>query len=44
MKGNSYKRNPFGKFAGDYMSKADFVKKVNRKNRRIAKAFCKSYV
>lgn len=42
-KNNGYKKNTFGKYARDFLGKASFVKKSNRKSRRAARLACKAY-
>lgn len=43
-KGNAYKKNTFGKHAGDFLCKSALVRKELRKARQRARLACKAYV
>jgi len=43
MKKALYRKNPFGKYAGDFLSKKDFIKKVKRKERQGSHLACLDY-
>lgn len=42
-KGNAYKKNTFGKYAGDFLGKSALVRKARRKARQTARLACKAY-
>ena len=42
-KGNAYKKNTFGKFAGDFLGKSALIRKARRKARQQARLACKVY-
>lgn len=42
-KGNAYKKNTFGKYAGDFLDKSALIRKTRRKARQQARFACKSY-
>lgn len=42
-KGNTYKKNTFGKYAVDFLGKSALVCKARRKARQSARLACKAY-
>ena len=42
-KGNAYKKNTFGKYAGDFLGKPALIRKARRKARQQTRLSCKSY-
>lgn len=42
-KGNAYKKNTFGKYAGDFLGKSALIRKARRKARQTAHLTCKAY-
>ena len=43
-KGNAYKKNTFGKYAGDFLGKTALIRKARRKARQTTRKACKAYV
>lgn len=43
-KSNAYKKNTFGKNAGDFLGKTALIRKARRKARQIARLACKAYI
>lgn len=43
-KGNAYKKNTFGKYASDFLSKSVLIRKARRKARQSVRLACKAYV
>lgn len=43
-KGNAYRKNTFGKYAGDFLGKSALIRKVRRKARQTARLACKIYI
>lgn len=42
-KGNTYKKNTFGKYAGDFLGKSTLIRKTCRKARQQTRLTCKTY-
>lgn len=42
-KGNAYKKNTLGKYAGDFLGKSALIRKARRKARQSARLACKAY-
>lgn len=42
-KGNAYKKNTFGKNAGDFLGKSALIHKARKKARQQVRLSCKSY-
>ena len=43
-KGNAYKKNTFGKYAGDFLCKSVLIRKARRKARQAARMSCKAAI
>ena len=42
-KGNAYRKNTFGKYAGDFLGKTALIRKAHRKARQQARLACNVY-
>lgn len=43
-KSNAYRKNTFGKYAGNFLGKSALIRKARRKARQTARLACKIYI